>query len=145
MIQIKIFFLNIALKIFLATFCLNLKKTSKISKFFKENPFFSKKIHFFPKVNHLAHFLLINRLLDRLKKNSPARIIVVSSICHSWHEMAWDDLQAEKQYEKYLQYSQSKLANHLFTFALSRRLKETGVTCNVLEPGVTVEIQNQAH
>ncbi|VDM47527.1 unnamed protein product [Toxocara canis] len=35
-------------------------------------------------VNHLAHYLLINRLLETLKMNEPSRIIIVSSSLHSW-------------------------------------------------------------
>lgn len=87
-------------------------------------------------VNHLAHFALTNTLLPLLKANQPSRIILVSSICHDWYPMDWDDLQAENNYEKYTQYSRTKLMNHLMTFALARRLAGSGVTCNVVEPGV---------
>ncbi|MFQ5946059.1 MAG: SDR family NAD(P)-dependent oxidoreductase [Anaerolineae bacterium] len=34
-------------------------------------------------VNHLAHFLLSNKLLDLLKASCPARIITVSSMMHN--------------------------------------------------------------
>lgn len=84
----------------------------------------------------MAHFYLTNSLLPLLTSNQPSRIIVVSSICHDWYQMDWEDLQSEKDYEKYKQYSRSKLANHLFAFALARRLAGTKVTCNVMEPGV---------
>uniref|UniRef100_A0A914WY96 Retinol dehydrogenase 14 n=1 Tax=Plectus sambesii TaxID=2011161 RepID=A0A914WY96_9BILA len=90
-------------------------------------------------VNHLAHFLLTNKLLDLLKSNQPARIVIVSSICYTWHSIEWEDLNSECDYEKYVQYSRTKLMNHLFAFALNRRLNSTTnsmVTCNVLEPGV---------
>ncbi len=50
--------------------------------------------------------------------------------------MDWDDLEAKKDYEKYVQYSRTKLANHLLAFKLARLLSGTGVTSNVLEPGV---------
>ncbi|CDW56784.1 oxidoreductase, short chain [Trichuris trichiura] len=87
-------------------------------------------------VNHLAHFALVNLLLDTLKRNKPSRIVVVSSICYDWYRMDWDDLMAMRNYQKYAQYSRTKLANHMFAFALARRLENTGVTCNVYEPGV---------
>uniref|UniRef100_A0A914RTL4 Uncharacterized protein n=1 Tax=Parascaris equorum TaxID=6256 RepID=A0A914RTL4_PAREQ len=37
-------------------------------------------------------------------------------------------------YEKYVQYSRSKLMVHMTAFKLARQLEGTGVTCNVLEP-----------
>jgi len=93
-------------------------------------------------VNHLAHFLLTTKLMHVLKRNRPSRVVVVSSICHDWHPIDWKDLMAEKTYEKYLQYSRTKLMNHMFTFALARRfandpeIEKGSVTSNVLEPGV---------
>jgi NAD(P)-dependent dehydrogenase (short-subunit alcohol dehydrogenase family) len=50
--------------------------------------------------------------------------------------MNFDDLQAEKKYSGYHAYSQSKLANVLFTHELAKRLEGTGVTVNCLHPGV---------
>ncbi|KRY72199.1 WW domain-containing oxidoreductase [Trichinella pseudospiralis] len=87
-------------------------------------------------VNHLAHFALVCLLLDTLKNNAPSRLIIVSSLCYNWFSIDWDDLMGETDYEKYKQYSRTKLMNHMFTFALARRLAGTEVTCNVYEPGV---------
>ncbi|KRX85346.1 Retinol dehydrogenase 14 [Trichinella sp. T6] len=87
-------------------------------------------------VNHLAHFALVCLLLDTLKNNAPSRLIIVSSLCYNWFSIDWDDLMGENDYEKYKQYSRTKLMNHMFTFALARRLAGTKVTCNVYEPGV---------
>ncbi|KHN78363.1 Retinol dehydrogenase 14 [Toxocara canis] len=90
-------------------------------------------------VNHLAHYLLINRLLETLKMNEPSRIIIVSSSLHSWHKIDWDDIMAEQEYDKYLQYSRTKLMNHLTAFALHRLLVQQKcqfrVTSNVVELG----------
>ncbi|XP_068141280.1 retinol dehydrogenase 12 [Drosophila tropicalis] len=88
-------------------------------------------------VNHLGHFLLTNLLLDRLKQSSPSRIVVVSSAAHIFGKINRDDLMGERKYSKFFgAYSQSKLANILFTRKLSTLLKETNVTVNCCHPGV---------
>jgi retinol dehydrogenase 14 len=86
-------------------------------------------------VNHLAYFLLTNLLLDVLKASAPSRIVNVSSGDHSNGTIDFDDLQGEKGYKGPKAYSQSKLANVLFTYELARRLEGTGVTANCLHPG----------
>jgi NAD(P)-dependent dehydrogenase (short-subunit alcohol dehydrogenase family) len=86
-------------------------------------------------VNHLGPFLLTNLLLDLLKASSPARIVVVSSGAHIGGRINFNDLQSQKKYSPWIAYAQSKLANVLFTYELSRRLKGSGVTVNCLHPG----------
>ncbi|MGH3154554.1 MAG: SDR family oxidoreductase [Streptosporangiaceae bacterium] len=87
-------------------------------------------------VNHLAPFLLTSLLLDRLKASAPARIVTVSSGAHTTGRISFDDLQGEQRYSGQQAYSQSKLANIMFTYELARRLDGTGVTATVLHPGV---------
>jgi len=86
-------------------------------------------------VNYLSHFLLTNLLLDLLKKSAPSRIVNVSSDSHFPGKMNFDDLQQERRYGALRAYSQSKLAQILFTHELSRRLEGTGVTVNSVTPG----------
>ena len=86
--------------------------------------------------NHLGHFLLTNLLLDVLKASAPSRIINLTSSAHYGTEMDFEDLQGEKKYSGYHAYSQSKLANVLFTYQLAKQLEGTGVTVNTLHPGV---------
>jgi len=86
-------------------------------------------------VNHLAHFVLTQLVLDRLKSSAPSRVVVTSSAAHLNGRIDFDDLMAEKKYRSFKAYSQSKLANVLFTFELSRRLKGIGVTANCFHPG----------
>jgi NAD(P)-dependent dehydrogenase (short-subunit alcohol dehydrogenase family) len=87
-------------------------------------------------LNHLAPFLLTNLLLGRLRQNEPARVITVSSKVHLLGRIDFEDLQGERSYSGTRAYSQSKLANILFTFELARRLANTAVTANALHPGV---------
>ena len=86
-------------------------------------------------VNHLAHFLLTNLLLDRLKQAPSARIVNVSSLAHEWGKINFDDLQSEVSYSRGGAYGQSKLANVLFTRSLARRLQGTNVTAYSVHPG----------
>jgi retinol dehydrogenase-12 len=87
--------------------------------------------------NHLSHFLLTHLLLPELKKTD-GRIVNVSSCLHKMaKEFNFDDVMSERNYTLFGTYSQSKLANILFTFELQKRLKAEGsrVTCNVVHPG----------
>jgi NAD(P)-dependent dehydrogenase (short-subunit alcohol dehydrogenase family) len=87
-------------------------------------------------LNHLAPFLLTNLLLDRLKQRAPARVVTVSSGAHTMGRIDFDDLGGAPSYSGMRAYSQSKLANILFTYELARRLGSSGVTANALHPGV---------
>ena len=87
-------------------------------------------------VNHLAPFLLTNLLLPKLRASAPARVVNVASDAHRPATLDLDDLMGERSYRGMRAYSQSKLANVLFTYELARRLDGTGVTTNALHPGV---------
>ncbi|GAA2159295.1 SDR family oxidoreductase [Pedococcus bigeumensis] len=87
-------------------------------------------------VNHLAPFLLTHLLLDRLRSSAPARVVTVSSGAQAMGRIDFDDLQGQRSYSGQRAYNQSKLANVLFTYELARRLEGSGVTANVLHPGV---------
>jgi len=86
-------------------------------------------------LNHLSYFMTTLLLLDAILSSGSARIINVSSESHRGHEMNFDDLQLKNGYNGMRAYGQSKLANLLFTYELSRRLTGTGVTVNALHPG----------
>ena len=47
-------------------------------------------------VNHLAHFALTGRLLDRLLATPGSRVVSISSQGHRPGRIAFDDLQAER-------------------------------------------------
>lgn len=86
-------------------------------------------------INHLAPFLLTNLLSDVLKASAPSRIVTVSSVAHTKAHIDFNDVQGERNYSGIRAYSQSKLANVLFTYELSRRSRGTAVTANCLHPG----------
>ncbi|KAJ8734966.1 hypothetical protein PYW08_014216 [Mythimna loreyi] len=90
--------------------------------------------------NHLAHFLLTMLLLPRIRNSTPARIVTVSSRAHIKYGIDFDDLNYKKRpYSAIEAYSQSKLANVLFSRELAAKLKEhniQGVNTYCLHPGV---------
>jgi NAD(P)-dependent dehydrogenase (short-subunit alcohol dehydrogenase family) len=73
--------------------------------------------------NHLGHFALTNQLLPKLSD----RVVSVSSMAHWPGRINLDDLHwRNRRYSPWLAYSQSKLANLLFTSELQRRLDAVG-------------------
>ena len=86
-------------------------------------------------LNHMAYFVLSNRLRDRLAAAAPARIVSVASAAHRGNTLDFGDLQSARSYRGFTVYGRSKLANILFTRELARRLAGTGVTANCLHPG----------
>ncbi|XP_072017683.1 retinol dehydrogenase 13-like isoform X2 [Amphiura filiformis] len=99
--------------------------------------------------NHLGPFLLTNLFLDLIKKSAPSRIVNVSSTAHSLFTPAggidFDDINCKKSYDPMAAYGKSKLANILFTRALAKRLKGTGVTTYSLHPGsIQTDLQRTA-
>lgn len=86
-------------------------------------------------INHLGHFLLTHLLLDLLKKSDEARIINVSSTAHKYAKLDFTDLQLEKNFSAIVAYSNSKLANILFTRQLANEVASFGITVNSLHPG----------
>ena len=87
-------------------------------------------------VNHLAPFLLTMELLDLIKRSAPARIVNVGSEASDRAVLDLGNLQSEKQFTMMGAYGQSKLAIMMATFELARRLDGSGVTVNVVHPGV---------
>ena len=83
-------------------------------------------------VNYLSHFLLTSLLLPLLKGSAPARVVNVASAGQS--PIDFDDPMLERGYDAMKAYSQSKLAQIMFTFELAERLSGTGVSVNALHP-----------
>ena len=86
-------------------------------------------------VNYLAPFLLTALLLPLLRRSAPGRIVNVASAGQA--PIDFDDVMLEHGYEGMRAYSQSKLAQIMFTFDLAERLgEEEGLelTVNALHP-----------
>jgi NAD(P)-dependent dehydrogenase (short-subunit alcohol dehydrogenase family) len=87
--------------------------------------------------NHIGHFILVTESLEKLAADG--RVVMVSSGAHFWAPEAGielDNLAAERGFEPFRQYGQSKLANVLFAKELARRWSGTSRTANALHPGV---------
>ena len=87
-------------------------------------------------VNHLAPFLLTRLLLSRLAQSAPSRVIVNSSSAMGGGYINFDDLQMEKHFDGWTAYSNSKLANVVFSNRLAAITAGTGVVSNALCPGL---------
>lgn len=89
-------------------------------------------------VNHLAHFLLVDRLAPSLKVGS-GRIVVTSSSASIGQAprrgIEFENLSGAKGYRASTFYGQSKLANALFARSLAKKLAVRGITANSLHPG----------
>jgi len=86
-------------------------------------------------VNHLSHFLLTDILLDHVKRSPSARIINVSSNTHRKGKGIIKNVISPSEFNGTQQYSDSKLANVLFTYKLAGLFERTDVTVNAMDPG----------
>ena len=84
-------------------------------------------------VNHLGHFLLTMELLNHLSISDQPRIINVSSNAHFRGKINFDSFKGEIGFKGIAGYSQSKLANVLFTNELARRYPK--IISHSLHPG----------
>ncbi len=91
-------------------------------------------------VNHLAPFLFTNTILPALERAGEygrnARIVNVASKAARRASIDLGDLMLSRRYGMMAAYSQSKLANILFTKELARRLPPRYIVANCLHPGL---------
>ncbi len=91
-------------------------------------------------INHLGHFILVNRLMTRLYLAWQGRVVTVASRT-AYRDapeegILFDDLAMARDYSDSLAYGHSKLANALFSLQLAELLRGTRITSNSLHPGV---------
>ena len=89
-------------------------------------------------IQYLASFIINYLLMDKLKSQENARIIMVNSEGHRF--AAWglrlDDLNWEKRYYSGLKsYGSAKLAQLLSMIVFNEHFKNTGVSINAMHPG----------
>lgn len=91
-------------------------------------------------INHLGHFVLVNRLLGRLYMANQGRVVVVASRASYTRApeagIEFNNLGATYGYDDRRAYGQSKLANVQFALHLGKLLRGTRMTVNALHPGV---------
>ncbi|MEO7522025.1 MAG: SDR family NAD(P)-dependent oxidoreductase [Gemmatimonas sp.] len=88
-------------------------------------------------VNYLSGYLLTRLLLPRLVASAPSRVVNVSSQSQSPIDM--DDPMQEKTYSGQRAYSQSKLAQTMFTIDLAKELEGKRVTVLALHPATLMD------
>lgn len=89
-------------------------------------------------INYFGHYLLTMLLMKRLSETKRSRIINVSNWIHRCVQIDPMDMMGERQYCGYLAYARSQLATILFTLAISERLENTGIICNVVNTGFSL-------
>lgn len=93
-------------------------------------------------INYLGHCLLTDLLMPRLvsagTSDRTARIVNVSSVVHKAGNINFDDLNGKILYSCYHGYTQSKLAQVMFTQSLARHLRECSLPVSVscIHPGI---------
>jgi NAD(P)-dependent dehydrogenase (short-subunit alcohol dehydrogenase family) len=88
-------------------------------------------------VNYLSHFLLTRELLPLLTASAPARIVNVASI--GQRPVNFDDIMMTDDYNQMGAYSQSKLAQIMFTISLAEQLASDEVIVNSLHPATFMD------
>ena len=90
--------------------------------------------------NVLGHFALTGHLLPLLLQTPRSRVVTLSSSAHWFAKIDFDNLNAERSYDKTAAYGQSKLADLMFAYELQRRLAKNNVsTISVaVHPGVAM-------
>lgn len=90
--------------------------------------------------NHLGHFALTGHLMPILLAAPNARIVTIASEGHRTWNLNFDNLNSEKQYDKWKAYSGSKLANLLFAYELQRKFAaaDASAISVAAHPGFTI-------
>ncbi|GJN67814.1 WW domain-containing oxidoreductase [Purpureocillium lilacinum] len=88
-------------------------------------------------VNHLAHFLFVNLVMDKLLASPSPRVVSATSKGHRFSPIRWGDINFDNgdMYDKWAAYGQSKTANILLAISLANKLGKRGLQAHSVHPG----------
>ena len=92
--------------------------------------------------NHLGHFALTGLLLAALTARPGARVVTVTSLAHWTGRIRFENLAGDRHYQRWIAYSQSKLANLVFAKQLDQRAE--GIVSVAAHPGYAATNLQQA-
>jgi NAD(P)-dependent dehydrogenase (short-subunit alcohol dehydrogenase family) len=91
-------------------------------------------------INHLGPFLLTKKLFDLVKKGNEPMIINTSSVAHTYGKLNFDSFvyNPSNKYIAFRQYSQTKLANMMFSLLLAEKVSYGKLPIKVIttHPGI---------
>ncbi|RGP81332.1 short-chain dehydrogenase [Fusarium longipes] len=103
--------------------------------------------------NHVGHFLLTNLLMPALlaaaaqDEDRGARIVNLSSLGYRISPVRFEDynFSGGEAYDMWSAYGQSKTANILFAYGITKRLKDKGITAFAVHPGSNHDTELGSH
>jgi NAD(P)-dependent dehydrogenase (short-subunit alcohol dehydrogenase family) len=90
-------------------------------------------------VNYFGHFALVGHLMPLIARSPGTRVVTASSTAEKFGRLNLDRPWTEKNYQRYLAYSDSKLAILMFALSLDERFNAQGMDAMALSahPGFT--------
>ncbi|KAI2639149.1 NAD(P)-binding protein [Hypomontagnella submonticulosa] len=97
--------------------------------------------------NHVGHFLLTNLLVPALLASGAPRVVNLTSSGYKITPFRFDDYNFSdgKEYDMWSGYGQAKCANVLFSYGLTKRLKNRGLASVAAHPGYNNDTQLGSH
>ncbi|KAJ1952276.1 hypothetical protein GGI12_006285, partial [Dipsacomyces acuminosporus] len=88
-------------------------------------------------INFVGHYMLVNKLLDEMRHGEGARITMASSIASSMvRHIDYTRVTDVWRFNRFINYSTSKLALIIYSKSLAKQLQGTGITVNAFHPGL---------
>lgn len=86
--------------------------------------------------NHVGHFALFQGVASLLASSEAPRVVAVSSIAHRISDIDFDDIHfAQRPYDKWIAYGQSKTACALFAVGVAAHSGIPGISAFAVHPG----------